>query len=307
MAFPEFYDPDKVGQIYVPNTAAAVNAGRAAGLTPAAKAQVRTILVLVDLQIDFVHEQGALTVPGAVEDTRRTIEWIFNNVSRLTTIAASLDSHVPIQIFFPMWWIDENDQHPEPFTIIHSADVQAGTWRPLFQPEWSVQYVETLESSAKKALMIWPYHCLTGSIGHALMPSLYEAIAYHSAARQSQPLFLSKGNIPETEHYSILEPEVKVPDHPHGSLNTDFLNTIASYDRIYIAGQAKSHCVLETVTSMMRYFDDQPKTIRKLRILQDAMSSVVHPTINFEQIATKAFREYEARGLQIVDTATPVR
>ncbi len=307
MAFPEFYDPSKVGQIYVPATAAAVDAGRAAGLAPAAKAQVRTILVLVDVQIDFVHEQGALTVPGAVADTQRTIEWIFNNVSRLTTIAASLDSHVPIQIFFPLWWADENDQHPAPYTVVSSADVQAGKWHPLYEPEWSVQYVEALEKGAKKALMIWPYHCLIGSVGHGLMPALYEAVAYHSAARQAQPMFLSKGSIPETEHYSILEPEVKVPNHPEGSLNTDFLNMLAGYDRIYVAGQAKSHCVLETVNSMVRFFDDQPKTLRKIRILHDAMSSVAHPTIDFEALAAKAFRDFESRGLQMVDTSMPVR
>ena len=134
MAFPEFYNPDKVGQIYVPDTAAAVRAGRAAGLNAAAKAQVKTILVLVDVQIDFVHETGSLTVPGAVDDTRRTIEWIFNNISRITTIAASLDSHVPIQIFFPTWWVDEQDEHPAPYTVIRSSDVKAGKWRPLYEP-----------------------------------------------------------------------------------------------------------------------------------------------------------------------------
>ncbi len=307
MAFPEFYNPDKVGQIYVPDTAAAVRAGRAAGLNAAAKAQVKTILVLVDVQIDFVHETGSLTVPGAVDDTRRTIEWIFNNISRITTIAASLDSHVPIQIFFPTWWVDEQDEHPAPYTVIRSSDVKAGKWRPLYEPEWSIEYVEELEERSKKELMIWPYHCLVGTLGHGLMPALYEAVAYHSAARQTQPIFLTKGNIPQTEYYSMLEPEVKVPDHPLGTLNTEFLNTVASYDKIYVAGQAKSHCVLETVASMMRYFDDQPKVIRKMRILKDAMSSVAHATIDFDTMANKAFAGFEARGLQPVDTSMPVR
>lgn len=307
MAFPEFYNPDKVGQLYVPDTAAAVNAGRAGGFTPASKAQVRTILVLVDVQVDFVHPTGALSVPGAVDDTRRTIEWIYNNTSRITTIAASLDSHVPVQIFFPTWWVDEDDQPPAPFTVIHDGDVKAGKWRPLYEAEWSAQYVEQLEHHAKKELMIWPYHCLIGAPGHGLMPALYEAVAYHSSARHTQPLFLTKGSIPQTEYYSMLEPEVKVPNHPLGTLNAEFLNTIASYDKIYIAGQAKSHCVLETVRSMLRYFEDQPKVIRKIRVLQDAMSSVAHPTIDFEAVASKAFKQFEQQGLQSVDTNTPMR
>lgn len=307
MSFPEFYDPAKVGEIYVPNTAAAVQAGRAAGFHPAAKAQVRTILVLVDIQIDFVHDNGALSVPGAVADTRRIIEWIYTNTNRLTTIAASLDSHVPIQIFFPTWWVDENDEPPAPFTVIRSEDVQAGKWRPLYQEDWSGQYVEQLERDAKKELMIWPYHCLIGSTGHALVPTLYEAIAYHSAARQAQPQFITKGSIPQTEYYSLLEPEVKVPNHPMGGLNTEFLSTVANYDRIYFAGQAKSHCVLETINSIIRYFDDQPKVLRKLRVLTDAMSSVAHPVINFEQMANQAFKQFEARGIQPVTTDMPLR
>ncbi|MBE2267871.1 MAG: cysteine hydrolase family protein, partial [Anaerolinea sp.] len=282
-------------------------AGRAANLNPASKAQVKTILVLVDVQVDFVHETGALVVPGAVEDTRRTIEWIFNNVNRITTIAASLDSHVPIQIFFPTWWADENNEHPAPYTVIRSEEVQAGKWRPLYDEDWSMEYVELLEKGSRKELMIWPYHCLEGTPGHSLMPALYEAIAYHSAARRTQPIFLSKGSIPQTEYYSMLEPEVKVPEHPLGTLNTDFLNTVASYDKIYVAGQAKSHCVLETVSSMMRYFDDQPKVINKMRVLKDCMSSVRHPTIDFDTMANKALKAFEQRGLQIADSSMPLR
>ena len=307
MTFPDFYSPEKVGQLYVPNTAAAVRAGRSAGLSPASKAQVKTILVLVDVQVDFVHADGALTVPGAVDDTRRTIAWIFNNLNRITTIAASLDSHVPIQIFFPTRWADENGDHPAPYTIIRSEEVTAGRWKPIYEPEWSANYVEILEELSKKELMIWPYHTLIGTPGHALTPALYEAIAYHSAARQTQPIFLSKGTIAKTEYYSMLEPEVKVPDHPLGTLNTDFLNMLAGYDRIYISGQAKSHCVLETVTSIMRYFDDQPKIISKIRVLQDCMSSVAHPVIDFDGMANKAFARFEKRGLQLVNSTMPIR
>ncbi len=156
---------------------------------------------------------------------------------------------------------------------------------------------------AKKALMIWPYHTLIGTTGHTMTPALYEAVAYHTAARQSPPVFLAKGSIPETEHYSILEPEVKVAGKPQGGLNTAFLEMLATYDEVYIAGQAKSHCVLETVTSTMRYFEDQPDVIRKLRVLVDATSSVAHPEIDFDAIADDVLADYAQRGLKLVTTA----
>ena len=296
---PAFYVPDRVGLLFAPNTGAAVEAGRRAGLTPSASDRFRTLLLLVDAQVDFVHEDGALSVPGAVEDTRRTVEWLYRYAANITTIAASLDSHVPIQIFFPTWWVDGAGQHPSPFTTIHSSDVERGRWRALYDPEWSQEYVEQLEQRSRKELMIWPYHVLIGTLGHSLTPSLYEAIAFHTAARQSQPVFLAKGSIPKTEHYSILEPEVKVPESPLGALNTDFLGMVSTFDRIYIAGQAKSHCVLETVSSMMRYFQDRPDTIAKIRVLMDCTSSVVHPDINFDELADEAFSGFAERGLRL--------
>ncbi len=306
MDYPEFYHLERIGELYVPDTPAAVYAGRATGSSPAALAQVRTILLLVDMQIDFVHQDGALSVPGAVDDTRRVIEFIFRNLNRITTIAASLDSHVPMSIFFPTWWMDEAGQHPAPYTVIRSEEVKAGRWKPVYDVEWSLDYCEKLEEFSKKELMIWPYHTLIGTPGHALTPALYEAIAYHSAARQSQPIFLEKGTIPKTEYYSMLEPEVKVSDHSMGNLNVSFLNMLASYDRIYIAGEAKSHCVLETVTSIMRYFADRPPVLGKFRLLQDCMSSVAHPTIDFEALANRTMMQYQVKGLQLVKSSDPI-
>ncbi len=302
MNLPDFYNARRVGELYIPNTSGAVDSGRSAGLGRSDEDETRIILLLVDIQVDFVHVDGALSVPGAVEDTRRTIEWIYENAGRLTTIAASLDSHVPLQIFSPTWWADANGRHPDPFTVISSDDVAQGAWTPLYEQGWSHTYVQQLEDAARKQLMIWPYHTLIGTPGHSLTPALYEAITYHTAARQSQPVFLSKGSLPETEHYSIMEPEVKLPNMKHGGLNMDFLDMLAGYDRVYIAGQAKSHCVLETTTSMMRYFANTPEIISKLYFLRDCTSSVAHPEIDFDAIADETLQRYAEQGLQLVSS-----
>jgi len=308
MEFPSFYRPERVGALYVPDTAAAIAAGLAAGARPAATDTRRTILILVDAQVDFVHTDGALAVPGAVEDTRRTIEWLFRSLEQVTTIAASLDSHTPLQIFYPPWWADPDGRAPAPYTAITAAEVHAGRWRPVIEPEWSVQYVERLEKDARKTLMIWPYHTMIGTPGQAITPALYETIAYHAAARGAQPHFLSKGFLPRTEHYSIVEPEVKIPEERErgGELNVPFMEMLATYDRIYIAGQAKSHCVLETVGSLVRYFAERPEVINRLHVLIDCTSSVAHPEVNFERIATEALAAYQARGLRLVRSTDPV-
>lgn len=302
MAYPSFYDADRVGALYTPDAFTATVAGRQAGLSPATDDQDRTMLLLIDMQVDFIHPEGSLSVPGAVDDTRRLIEWLFDHMGQVTHIAASLDSHVPIQIFSPSWWQDEHGASPQPYTVITSEDVTTKRWQPIYEPDWSIDYVRQLEEQARKQLMIWPYHTLIGTPGHNFMPALYEALAYHSAARQAQPHLAVKGSIPRSEYYSLLEPEVKVPDHPQGTLNTAFLDDMGGYDRVYVAGQAKSHCVLETLASITRYFADQPDTLSRFYVLTDCMSSVAHPEIDFDALADEAFARFESQGVNMIQT-----
>jgi len=303
MPTPAFYETDRVGRFYLARTGQAVAEGLAAGL-PAAKADDRKVLLLlVDAQVDFVHTDGALSVPGAVGDTRRTIDWIFDHAAQITHIAASLDSHLPLHIFFPIWWVGPDGRHPEPYTAITPDEVDAEQWRPLHEADWSRDYVRQLHSQAKKDLMIWPFHTLLGSPGHSLTPALYEAVAYHAAARAYQPSLLTKGTIAKTEYYSLLEPEVKVPGEPGGELNRAFLDDLLTYDLIYVAGQAMSHCVLETVESILRHAE---QAAARLRILEDATSPVQHPTIDFARLADEAFDRFSERGVRRVTTADPL-
>ena len=307
MSLPAFYDPAKVGTLFVPNSAAAIRDGSAAGVSPAADDKQRIVLILVDAQVDFIHTNGALSVPGAVADSRRTVEWIYRNVGQVTRIVASLDTHVPLQIFYPNWWVNDRGEHPTPFTPITSGEVERGLWRPTVEEDWSRQYVHQLEELGKKTLLIWPYHTMIGTPGHAITPALYEAIAYHSAARSIDPVFLAKGSIPKTEHYSILEPEVKVPEETLGDLNRGLLEMLSTYDLIYVAGQAKSHCVLETVTSLYRYFADRaPEKIANWRFLVDCTSSVVHPEIDFDALANAQLARFRDEGMRMVKSTDPV-
>jgi nicotinamidase-related amidase len=306
MSYPSFYDPSRVGALFQPDFQVAVDAGIALEL-PSARADSPTIaLVLVDMQVDFIHRDGALSVPGAIDDCRRIVEWIYRHVGSISKICLSLDSHYPLQIFFSTWWRDAAGNHPPPNTVISAADVEAGNWQPLYEAEWSVPYATQLEKEHKKQLMIWPFHTMVGTVGHNLSPSLYEAICYHSAARQSQPEKLPKGSIPQTEHYSILEPEVKVADHPQGDLNRKLLKELSDYDLIYLTGQAKSHCVLETVNSIMRAFEPHPARITRLRILEDGMSSVVVPGLDFDALADEAYQRHRDNGLTFTNTTEAI-
>src|SRR3989344_2709160 len=302
------FNKSDIGKIYAARTQEFMQAGKRVGLTPASQDSHRVMLVIVDMQVDFVHPEGTLSVPGATDDVRRLIDWIYTHAGETTAIAASLDSHVPVQIFYPTWWKDPaTGKHPDPFTVITAEDIQKGRWQPTIDPRWSIGYVEELERAAKKNLMIWPYHTMIGSFGHSLVPALSEAIAFHSAARLSQPMFLTKGTIPQVEHYGIMEPEVKYPKHPQGGTNTAFLDMLGRYDLVFFAGEAKSHCVLETMRQVLRYFAGQPEVVKKLRFLADCTSSVVHPQIDFDSIAASELKLMAKQGVVMVKSTDGIR
>jgi nicotinamidase-related amidase len=303
---PSHYDPSRVGKLYKPDLHAVALAAERAKLAPAQHDARPYALLLVDFQIDFCHTDGSLSVPGAVGDLRRTIELIYREATRFKTLIVSLDSHLTYQIFYPTWWIDENGDHPAPHTVIDSAAVRAGKFRPVREVAWSLRYVEELEQKAKKALYVWPYHTMIGGVGQALDPSLFEAIHYHAVARRSQPVFLQKGMIPTTEHYSPFEPEVKVATHPHGSLNTTLLKLLETHERIYVAGEAKSHCVLEACASMVRHFDGRPDVIERIHFLEDCTSSVVAPGIDFEAVAARELGAFATKGMKFTRSTTAI-
>ncbi|MFQ5400454.1 MAG: hypothetical protein ACE5E7_12760 [Anaerolineae bacterium] len=300
--FPRFYDPSRIGALYYPDVAAIASEAAAASLRPAVQDKQKVHLVIIDMQVDFCHKQGNLKVPGSLEDIRRLIEFIYTNAERITNITCSLDSHLPHQIFHPAWWADEHGNHPAPFTLITYDDIKFGRWRPLVAPVESTNYVRQLEVQAKKQLTIWPYHTMIGSIGNALDPELWSAVFWHSLARKAQPTWLTKGSIPQTEHYSIIQPEVTVPSHPLGGKNKPFLDTLANADVVLIAGEAESHCVLETVEDLVEDFGDKPDALRKIYFLRDCTSPVLHPDVDFHAIALKRFAEFEKQGVNFINS-----
>jgi nicotinamidase-related amidase len=75
---------------------------------------------------------------------------------------------------------------------------------------------------------------------------------------------------------------------------------MATYDRIYFAGQAKSHCVLESITSIARYEGYQPGLLEKVYLLEDCTSAVAHPKIDFDAMANEQFEAFAKQGLNAV-------
>ncbi len=305
---PALYSADDVvREPYAARLNAFMQVGLSAGLRPAQEDARTLALVLVDYQHDFVAPTGALAVPGAQDDVARLLAWLYRNAGRITRIYLSLDTHLPIHIFYSAWWVNPvTGEHPQPFTTITVAEVERGVWAPTMQPEWSRTYLRLLARQAKKDLMIWPPHTMEGTLGHMLTPALSEAVAWHSIARQTQPIYVSKGRTARTEFYGIFGAEVPDPDDAASGLNMALLDEVMSHDRVYLAGEAKSHCVLETARQLVAHCGGAPDALRRLYLLRDCVSSVAHPTINFDALADMEFAAMQQLGVRLVSSADPL-
>ncbi len=292
-----FTTQDTVRSAYAPRIEEFTEAGRQAGLEAATNDTEKIAVILVDCQHDFVDPTGTLSVPGAQQDMARFLTWFYRNAHRITSIYASLDTHLPFQIFYSSWWKDpQTDAHPEPYTVITADDIARERWVPLFQAEWSLSYAQQLQQKAKKELMIWPYHTMEGALGHMLVSPISEAIAWHSAARNTQPTYIEKGLTTHTEFYGIFGAEITDPDDASSQLNVPLLNAMMQHDKVYIAGEAKSHCVLETERQIIEHLGNQPEMIKKLYFLKDCTSSVKHPVIDFDKLAEEELARMERAG-----------
>ena len=255
-------------------------------LTPSKQNKERVLFIGIDVQQDFM-DGGALGVPGAHGDVERMTRFIYNNMDKISNIAVSIDTHTPHQIFHPCWWIDENGNNPAPYTPITLADLDSGKWRAVIHPIESRDYVEHLEKDGKKTLCVWSYHCIQGTTGCALENQFSNMIYFHSVAKRYAFQPIVKGQDPLSEMYGIIKPEYDTK----GYINIKFLNKIEQYDKIVIAGEAKSHCVMESIKQILEHYETRPEVTKKIYILDDCMSIIP----GFEDATAKAFDEFKTK------------
>jgi len=331
LPLPPHFDPGKTGQVWkIPYQERAAQArawAREHGVSLAADDAYRICLVAVDVQNSFCLPGFELYVggrsgTGAVDDNRRLCEFIYRHLHRITQICPTMDTHQLMQIFHPIFLVDEMGNHPPPFTLVAEKDLNAGRWKfnpclskslgviPGYGQSHLLSYARKLRESGKYDLTIWPYHAMLGGIGHALVAAVEEAVFFHGVARCSQPSFEVKGKNPLTEHYSVLGPEVlQGPgEEPIGQRNTELIDLLLRFDAVIIAGQAKSHCVAWTVSDLLeeiRARDD--RLARKVYLLEDCTSPVVIPgVVDYTGQAEAAFKRFAKAGMNVVRAIDPL-
>jgi nicotinamidase-related amidase len=331
LLIPPLCSPGKSGEVwkvdYQNIATEAVNWAKEHSISPAADDSFRLCLIAVDVQNTFCIPGFELYVggrsgTGAVDDNRRLSEFIYRNLSKITQICPTMDTHMAMQIFHAVYLVNDKGEHPVPFTLISVEDVLNGVWK--FNPvlcyslgmdaEYGqrhlLHYTRNLKSGGKYNLTVWPYHGMLGGIGYALVSSVEEATFFHCMARYSQTDFHVKGDRPFTEHYSVIGPEVL--EGPRGEQigvrSSRFLKKLIEFDAVIIAGQAKSHCVAWTIDDLLEHIRATDQSlVEKVYLLEDCTSPVVVPgVLDYTEEADSAFRRFEEAGMHIVRSTDPI-
>jgi nicotinamidase-related amidase len=332
LPIPKHFDPSRVGEVckvdYQQRAAEALDWAKRHGVPPAAQDTVRVCLMPIDCQNTFCVPGfelfvGGASGNGAVEDNVRLCQFIYRNLGVITEITPTMDTHTAMQIFHPVFLVNEAGEHPQPMTPIALEEIERGVWKVNPAVAHSVangdeaalqrhviHYARRLSEGGKYMLMVWPYHAMLGGIGHALVSAVEEAVFFHTIARQSQASFEMKGSNPLTENYSVLRPEVLdgADGKPIAEKNTRLIQKLLSFDAVIIAGQAKSHCVAWTIDDLLtEILNRDPVLAKKVYLLEDCTSPVVVPgVIDFTEQADAAFQRFAEAGMRTVRSTDPI-
>jgi len=279
----------------------------------------KTQLIVIDPQNDFCSPdalakkgtpregdgvyEGTLYVPGAEKDMERLATMVKSFGQKIKKIHVTLDCHHLIDVAHPLMWRNSEGKNPDPFTIFGSKEIKDGVWSPIFPHlrQKFIDYCEALETSGRYPLCIWPPHCLIGSNGNNVLPILFDALGDWEGSQNNNVDYVSKGSNPFTEHYSAVKAEVPDPQDPSTQLNTRLIQTLMEADKIIIAGEAGSHCVANTVKDIADGFQDDTY-VNKMVLLEDAVSPVISPFVDFPAVQAQFIADMKARGMQTANT-----
>jgi nicotinamidase-related amidase len=312
---PAYYDPHHNDRVWIERVDVVSNAAAARARAPAQADTVRICAFGIDCQVAFCTPGASLFVPGAVDDTTRILDFLYRHVDAITGLVFSLDTHNAFQVFHPAWWTNAAGEHPAPMTTITHDDVVASRWVPRGSLQDALDYTAQLEATGRYVLIVWPLHALLGGVSSSLVPSLMEYALFHSLVRNTPTHFEQKGTHALTENYSVLSPEVRrINGVVVGAFNDALLDHLLTFDRIYVFGQASSHCVSSTLLDLQTQLQARdPAALSRIYILEDAMSPVPAPplsplpaALDFPARAKESLAAFAAAGMHVVRTTDPL-
>lgn len=262
------------------------------------KSKKSVAMLVIDPQNDFCDPNGSLFVKGADQDSIRLAEIITKYKKEIDDIYCTLDTHHLIHVAHPIFWMQQDGTHPNPFTLISENDILSGKFRttnPAFQKR-GLDYVQKLKANGRYMLCIWPPHCLIGSKGHNVVDPIYKAFMEWED-QFAMVDYITKGSNFWTEHYSAVQADVVDPQDPGTMLNkVGLIDPLENHDLILLTGQALDYCVANTIRDIANTFGID--SIKKMFLILDTTSCVNAPGL--EHLGPDFLKEMKGRGMNTV-------
>jgi nicotinamidase-related amidase len=284
-------------------------------------------LLIIDPQNSFckvvpakdqqTQHDGELCVPGAWEDMIRVGQLVDRVGDMFNDIVVTLDSHNQLHIAHPLWFKHaKTGLPPAPFTVMREENDKiigtildaAGkpqdvgeyrTVREKLRPH-TLNYLKALKAGGRFPHVIWPPHCLIGTPGHNIVEPLRNALLAWELRNVAYVTKVTKGSNMGCEHFSAVRAEVIDDNDPGTMLNSDLITSLMEADEIVLSGEARSHCLNNTVRDIANEFASQnDEFIKKTVLLTDGSTDVP----GFETYGNDFVKEMTKRGMRTSTTA----
>ena len=274
------------------------------------------------IKLGFREDDGPLGVPGSNEDYERIAKLIEANI--FDEIHISLDTHT-IKHIGHKGFYKANDELREIIACKPWEEKFTPVDERLndYVKDYAVKHGEARDAR-DFTYCIWDTHCLEDSSGHEIVKEITDALDKQSKDETSEVKvrYHIKGQNELTEMYSIFSAAVQ-PNRVNGSvgeykysgtksgaynrgegvgsyeeaknsfnletsMNTELLAKLfRDNNEIYVCGQAKTHCVKDSVLDMIKYATDNGG-LDRIHLITDCTSAIPESLDNIEATLTNS-------------------
>jgi nicotinamidase/pyrazinamidase len=260
-----------------------------------AQKEQRTVAVLVDMQNDFFpavkgkRKEGPMSIAGGNEVLQQSIEYLRAHTPQ--AILVFQDTHTQNNISHPSFWVDEDGNHPVPFSTISARDIEDGVWSPLASKlkAYTLRYAQKVEKTKNHSITIWPYHAIENTKGHRIVNELQEFLNDWQTQPGHSVKYIEKGRNAYTECYSIFEAEIPLKNDASTDMQQELVDEIASFDNIVMI--APSVGIDHSIQDFLVHCPSKAATIMVLK-------APVFP--GFEETATELLSVAQQHGIRLI-------
>ncbi|MFZ2619963.1 MAG: hypothetical protein WAX89_03730 [Alphaproteobacteria bacterium] len=256
---------------------------------------------------------SALPVPGALDDTSRTVKLIRKLGKKIKSIILTFDTHWR-HIAHPSFWVGRNGKPPKGMSVYITAEmVRSGEWLPVDAERrvpslGSRKVIEIVLAylDLTGGVQIWNEHCMAQTWGHNMHPELAQAVAEWEDETGNRHEPVHKGFFEYAEHFGgfkAMGAEL-YPTVNSTQANTRVLEKFKNRKRKkLLVGQARTHCVKSTAEQVFEFVP--PEMLKDFIVVDDCMSNI--PALgaghlDFPARADEFFAAYAKKGLVITDS-----